>query len=94
MVEIQQTKDTCVDILSTDHGAQLEIMANLQSTDQVLKVVEGYLCRFLGSAFGTGETETLLKSSISWKAKGREGIEAIGKTPDYMGNFQSRDIEL
>lgn len=94
MVEIQQSKDTCIDILSTDHGNALELMANLRSTDQILKVLDGYLCRYLGSGFGIGETETLLRTSVGWNGKGRDGIEAIGKTPDYMQNFQARDIEL
>lgn len=94
MVEIQQSKDTCIDILSTDGGNRLELMANLRSTDQILKVLDGYLCRYLGSRFGIGETETLLRSSVGWNGKGRDGIEAIGKTPDGLGNFQSRDIEL
>ena len=94
MVEIQRSKDTCIDILSTDHGNALELMANLRSTDQILKVLDGYLCRYLGSEFGIGETETLLRASVGWNGKGRDGIEAIGKTPDYANAFQARDIEL
>ena len=70
-------------------------MSNLRSSDQVLKVLEGYVCRHLRSTFGVGETETLLRTSVGWQAKGREGIENIGKTPDYtMNGWQTREVEL
>lgn len=94
MVEIQQSKDTCIDILRTDHGAGLELMANFRTTDQILKAMDGYLCRYLGSKFGVGETETLERTSVGWLARGREGIEKIGTTPDYTQNWQTREIEL
>lgn len=94
MVDIQQSKDVCIDILSTESGPGLELMSNLRSADQVLKVVEGFLCKYLRSGFGVGETETLLRTSVGWLAKGREGIENIGKTPDYMQGWQTREVEL
>lgn len=96
MVEIQQSKDVCIDILRTDSGPGLELMSNLRSADQVLKVLEGYLCRYLRAGFGVGETETLLRTSVGWQAKGREGIENIGKTPDYTmgGGWQTREVDL
>ena len=95
MVEIQQSKDVCIDILSTDSGPGLELMSNLRSADQVLKVLEGYLCRYLNAGFGVGETETLLRTSVGWLGKGRDGIENIGKTPDYtMNGWQTREVEL
>lgn len=95
MVEIQQSKDVCIDILSTDSGPALELMSNLRSSDQVLKVLEGYLCRYLNAGFGVGETETLLRTSVGWQAKGREGIENIGKTLDYnVQGWQTREVEL
>ena len=95
MVEIQQSKDVCIDILSTENGPGLELMSNLRSSDQVLKVLEGYLCRYLNAGFGVGETETLLRTSVGWQAKGREGIENIGKTPDYnVQGWQTREVEL
>ena len=96
MVEIQQSKDVCIDILRTDSGPGLELMSNLRTSDQVLKVLEGYLCRYLRSKFGVGEVETLLRTSVGWNAKGREGIENIGKTPDYnmASGWQTREVEL
>ena len=95
MVEIQQSRDTCIDILRTDSGKGLTMMSNLKSADQVLKTMEGYLCRFLNASFGIGETEELLRCSIGFNARGRQGIEEIGKANEYnsMG-WQTRDIEL
>ena len=94
MVEIQQSRDVCIDILRTDTGKGLTLMSNLESADQVLKTMEGYLCRYLRSRFGVGETETLLRTSVGWNAEGRKGIENIGKTPDYMQGWQTREVEL
>lgn len=95
MVEIQQSRDVCIDILRTDSGTGLTMMSNLKSADQVLKTMEGYLCRFLNAGFGIGETEELLRCSIGFNARGRQGIEEIGKANEYnsMG-WQTRDIEL
>lgn len=95
MVEIQQSRDVCIDILRTDSGTGLTMMSNLKSSDQVLKTMEGYLCRFLNAGFGIGETEELLRCSIGFNARGRQGIEEIGKANEYnsMG-WQTRDIEL
>lgn len=95
MVEIQQSRDTCIDILSAKTGQELTIMSNLNSADQVLKVMEGFLCRYLGAEFGIGETEELQRCSIGFKARGREGIEEIGKANEYnnMG-WQTRDIDV
>ena len=41
MVEVQQTRDTCVDHLTVTSGVELEIMANLKSVSQVDAVLEG-----------------------------------------------------
>lgn len=95
MVEIQQSRDVCIDILSEDSGKKLTMMSNLRTSDQILKVVEGYLCRYLRADFGVGETEELERCSIGFNAKGRDGIEAIGKAPEYnMQGWQTREVEL
>lgn len=95
MVEIQQSKDVCIDILRTDSGPGLELMSNLRTSDQVLKVLEGYLCKYLRAGFGVGETETLLRTSVGWQAKGRDGIENIGKGADYsMQGWQTREVDI
>ena len=96
MVEIQQSRDTCIDILRSNSGHDLTIMSNLVSADQILKVMEGYLCAYLHSGFGVGETEELLRCSVGFKARGRQGIEEIGKAPEYnmSGGWQTREVEL
>lgn len=95
MVEIQQSRDTCIDILRSNSGKDLTLMSNLKSSDQVLKTMEGYLCRFLNAGFGIGETEELLRCSIGYNARGRQGIEEIGKANEYnsMG-WQTREIDV
>ena len=95
MVEIQQSRDVCIDILRTDTGTGLTLMANLKTADQVLKTMEGYLCRYLEAGFGVGETEELLRCSVGFNARGREGIEKIGQAPEYnVSGWQTREIDV
>ena len=95
MVEIQQSRDTCIDILRSNSGKDLTLMSNLKSSDQVLKTMEGYLCRFLNAGFGVGETEELLRCSVGFNARGRDGIEKIGQAPEYnVSGWQTREVEL
>lgn len=95
MVEIQQSRDTCIDILRANTGKELTLMSNLKSADQILKVMEGYLCAYLRSSFGVGETEELLRCSVGFNARGRQGIEEIGKAPEYnVSGWQTREVEL
>lgn len=95
MVEIQQSRDTCIDILRSNTGKDLTLMSNLKSADQVLKTMEGYLCRFLNAGFGVGETEELLRCSVGFNARGRDGIEKIGQAPEYnVSGWQTREIDV
>ena len=95
MVEIQQSRDVCIDILRTDTGKGLTLRANLKTADQVLKTMEGYLCRYLEAGFGVGETEELLRCSVGFNARGREGIEKIGQAPEYnVSGWQTREIDV
>jgi hypothetical protein len=91
MVEVQQTRDTCVDHLTVTSGVELEIMANLKSVSQVDAVLEGYICKALGSAFGWGWSEGLLRTSISVGARARDDLTGIGKTPDTQLGFSERN---
>lgn len=91
MVELQQTKDNCVDHLTVKDGVELEIMANLMSTNQIDTVIEGHLCKAFGSCYGVDKYETLLRCSVSYRARGRDDLSGIGKTPDTVGSgFQPR----
>ena len=94
MVEIQQTRDNCIDHLTVVNGDELEIMSNLNTSGQIDTVIEGHICKFLGSEFGMDIYQTLLRCTVGWKGKGRDGIEAIGKTPDMMGGFQPRVTDI
>lgn len=92
MVEIQQSKDTCIDHLTVTQGKELEIMANLKSVSQIDAIIEGHICKALGSAYGWDKSETLLRTSISMGARGRDDLAGIGKTPDVSPGFQQREV--
>lgn len=92
--EIQQSKDTCIDHLTVTGGTELEIMANLKTAGQVDAVIEGHICKALGSAFGMDTYETLLRCSVSWQGRGRDDLTGIGKTPDMPGGFQPRITDI
>lgn len=90
MVEIQQSKDTCIDHLTVTKGLELEIMSNLSNANQIDVMIEGHISKFFGSAFGWDQCETLLRGSISMRARGRDDLAGIGKTPDMAPGFQQR----
>ncbi len=94
MVELQQTKDSCVEHLTVIEGKELEIMANLVSSDQIDTVMKGRVCMALGSKFGVEMFLSLLRCSVSWRGRGREGIENIGKTPDIPGQFLPKVTDI
>lgn len=93
VTELQQSKDTCIDHLTVTGGTELEIMANIRTSGQVDAVIEGHISKALGSAFGMDKYETLLRTSISWNARGRDDLTGIGKTPDMPG-FTPRLTEI
>lgn len=90
MVEIQQSKDTCIDHLTVTSGRELEIMANLQSVSQIGAIIEGHVCEYLGSGYGWNKYESLMRSTVGYKARGRDDLAGIGKTPDTVPGFQQR----
>lgn len=94
MVEILQTKDVCLEHLMVTEGNKLEIMSNLATSGQIDAVIEGRVTKWLGSRFGPDKYEAYLRCTIGWKGRGRDGVEAIGKTPDVMSNFQPRVTDL
>ena len=42
-MQIKQSRDICIDKLTSTSGEDLEIMANLTSSQQAAAVVEGYV---------------------------------------------------
>lgn len=87
-MEILQTRDTCVDRLSETEGQPLEIMANLRSSQQLSAVMEGYVAAVLGSAYGVNKYQMLLRCTVSWQARGRDDLTAIGKASESGWNPQ------
>lgn len=83
-IEIKQTKDVCVDKLTTTNGEILELTANIKSVDQIDQVMYGYVARALNSKFGAQESELLLRLTNSWQGRCRDDLTAIGKTPEFQ----------
>lgn len=81
-MEIKQTRDTCVDRLTEVDGKGLEIMANIRSSQQLGAVMEGYIASVLGSAYGVGKYQMLLRGTISWQGRGRDDLTTIGKAAE------------
>lgn len=79
-MEIKQTKDICVDKLTSTYGADLEITANLQTSPQVKAVLQCYAGACLGSAFARDQYEILLRLTDSWKGRARDDLTSIGKS--------------
>lgn len=90
MVEIQQSKDTCIDHLTVTSGTELEIMSNLQSVGQIDAIIEGHVGKFFGSQYSWDKMETLLRTTTSMKGRGRDDLVGIGKTPDDSIALQAR----
>lgn len=84
-MEIKQTKDECVDKLTSTEGQILEITANIKSVDQIDQVMQGYVARALNSKVGAEESELLLRLTNSWQGRCRDDLREIGKTPEYAG---------
>ena len=57
---------------------------------QIDTLIEGHIGKFFGSAYAWDKCETLLRSSISMNARGRDDLSGIGKTPDMAPGFQQR----
>lgn len=84
-MEIKQSKDVCIDRLSSTEGNDLEIMANINSSQQMAAVMLGFVGAALNSKYVVGRTEKLLRVSVSWKGRGRDDLTSIGKVPDIQG---------
>ena len=84
-MEIKQSKDVCIDKLTSTNGADLEIMANLNSSQQMGAVMQGYVGAALNSSYRVKRCELLLRLTVSWKGRGRDDLTGIGKIPDVQG---------
>lgn len=84
-MEIKQSKDVCIDKLTSVEGKDLEIMANITSSNQVAAVMQGYIGEALHSKYRVMRGEKLLRLTISHKARGRDDLAGIGKVADVQG---------
>lgn len=84
-MEIKQSKDVCIDKLTSTEGADLDIMANLTSQSQVNIAMSGYLGQALNSPYRIRRSELMLRLSVSWKGRGRDDLTGIGKVADIQG---------
>ena len=84
-MEVYQTRDLCVDKLTSTTGVDLEIMSNITSGAQIAAVMEGYIAQTLSSRYGMARYEMLLRLTVSHNARGRDDLRGIGTTPDIQG---------
>lgn len=84
-MEIKQSKDVCIDHLTSTTGEDLEIMANLQNPSQMNVVMQGFIGQGLNSQYRVERTYRLLRATVSWKGRGRDDLTNIGKVPDVQG---------
>lgn len=84
-MEIKQSKDVCIDHLTSTTGADLEIMSNITSNSQIAAVMQGYIGEALNSQYRVNRCEKLLRLTISNRARGRDDLAGIGKVADVQG---------
>lgn len=84
-MEIKQSKDVCIDKLTSTNGADLDIMANLNASSQMGAVMQGYVGAALNSQYRVKRCELLLRLTVSWKGRGRDDLTGIGKVADIQG---------
>lgn len=84
-MELKQSKDVCIDKLTSTSGPDLEIMANLVSPAQLQAVLMGFTAMELNSKYGYRESQLLLRTSCSWQGRARDDLTGIGKVPEVQG---------
>lgn len=92
-MEIKQSKDVCIDKLTSTVGNDLEIMANIQNSSQMAAMMQGYVGEALNSRYRIRRKEMLLRLTVSWKGRGRDDLTNIGKVPDVQG-WQGSSAEV
>lgn len=90
-MEIEQTRDTIVKKLTVTTGDELEIMANLSHPSQINVMMEGLVSKLIGDDVGEEEVYTLLRGTVGYRARGRDDLTGIGKTPDSMLGWRKDD---
>lgn len=93
-MELKQTQDICVEKLTSTEGVDLEIMANITHSSQINAIMEGYNDMALGSEYGVGLMQLLLRITCSYQGRARTDLTTIGSkqagipgwVPGGMGN--------
>lgn len=91
MLEIQQTRDTVIDKLTSTEGQELEITANLTAPAQIDAIMDSYVSMFFNSSYGRQQAELLLRLTDSWKGRCREDLTGIGKVSDFNQGWSASD---
>ena len=81
-MDIKQSKDVCIDKLTSTAGADLEITANITHPSQLNAVMEGYVCRALNVDYGIAKYQMLLRLTDSYRGRCRDDLTGIGKVPE------------
>lgn len=77
-------RDYAARLLGSTHGEDLQIMANLTHPDQLDLVTMGHYQKHFHSRYIPAKVELYLRHTVSIDGKGRDGMEKIAQTPDYV----------
>ena len=83
-MDIKQSKDVCIEKLTSTSGVDLEITANISHPSQINAVMEGYICRALNVSYGVEKYQMLLRLTDSYKGRCRDDLGGIGKVPEAL----------
>ena len=86
-MELKQSRDVCIDKLTSTEGLDLEITANLTGPGQVDAVMEGYIAKALHSKYGVQKYQMLLRLTDSMRGRCRDDLTGIGKTPEMQAGW-------
>lgn len=84
-MELKQSRDVCIDKLTSVDGVDLEITANITNASQVKAIMQGYVGIALNSKFGKDQFQMLLRLTDSWHGRCRSDLTEIGKVPEVQG---------
>lgn len=86
-MELKQTKDTAIDKLTVTRGELLELTSNLTDSEQIRMLHTCLVGRMLGSRYMAELGDMLLRTTISWHARGRDDIRDIAQSDKGVGSF-------
>lgn len=87
-MDIQQSKDTCIEKLTSTGGYDLEITCNLTHQSQMGAVMEGYVSKALNCGYGIEKYQMLLRLTDGWHGRCRDDLTGIGKVPEPVPGWR------